>query len=85
MRAAFSINAPPHLRSYMARFVPSLVRVNAFLKRIRWDRAEWEYVENESENPHINYARNPLRAFIWNVGKSVGMGSVLVAWVKKGA
>jgi esterase/lipase/1-acyl-sn-glycerol-3-phosphate acyltransferase len=59
-RAVFAINAPLHLRNNMVRFVPSLVRVNTFLKRIRLGKTEWEYVENKPENPFINYSRNPL-------------------------
>lgn len=58
--AAFAIDAPLHLRNHLVRLVPSLVRVNALLRKFHWERTEWEYVANEPENPHINYTRNPL-------------------------
>jgi len=60
VRGVFAISAPLYLRSSMVRLVPSVVRVNSLLKRIHWDRTEWEYVRNDPENPHINYTRNPL-------------------------
>ncbi len=58
--AVFAINPPLHLRSSAARFAPSIVRVNALLKRFHWGRAQWEYVENDPENKHINYMTNPV-------------------------
>lgn len=59
VHGVFCINAPLRLQSQAARFAPSVVRVNALLRHITpW--AQWEYVENRSENPHINYVRNPL-------------------------
>jgi esterase/lipase len=61
VRAVFAINAPLHLRSTAARLAPSMVRVTSLLKRFHWGRDEWEYVENEPENRHINYTRNPVR------------------------
>lgn len=59
-RAVFAISAPLHLRSSAARFAPSIVRVNALLKRFHWGRTQWEYVENDPENKHINYMSNPV-------------------------
>lgn len=60
VRAVFAINAPLYLRNQMSRFVPPLVKVTAFLKKIHWARTEWEYIENQPENPAINYTLNPL-------------------------
>lgn len=58
--AVFAISAPLKLRSSAARLAPSVVRVNAWLKRFNWSKFRWEYVENEPENRHINYTSNPI-------------------------
>lgn len=60
LRGVFAIDAPLYLRNYLVHLVPSMVRMSAFLKRIRVEHTEWEYLANEPENPHINYTRNPL-------------------------
>ncbi len=58
--AAFSICAPLSVRNYSIRLVPSIITLNALLKRIGQSQYAWEYVENDPENKHINYTRNPL-------------------------
>ena len=63
-RAVFAIDAPLYLRSASARFAPSIVRVNALLKRFRFGRSRWEYVENHPENAHINYSSNPVSGVV---------------------
>ncbi len=58
VQAAFSICAPLQLRNYMARHASSVVRMNAVLSRL--GRNPKEFVENDPENDHINYHRNPI-------------------------
>jgi len=58
--AVFAIDAPLHLRSPAARLAPSVVRVNALLRKLHWPRPQWEYVANDPENRHINYTLNPV-------------------------
>jgi esterase/lipase/1-acyl-sn-glycerol-3-phosphate acyltransferase len=58
--AAFSICAPLHLRNYNVRLAPSIVTLNALLRRFGRAQESWEYVDNDPENPHINYQKNPL-------------------------
>lgn len=60
VQAAFSISAPLQVRNYSVRLAPSIVTLNTVLKRLGRNRSEWEYVENEPENRHINYFKNPL-------------------------
>jgi len=60
VQAAFSICAPLQVRNYSMRLAPSIVTLNTMLKRIGANREGWEYVDNEPENRHINYTRNPL-------------------------
>lgn len=61
VQAAFSICAPLQVNNYSVRLVPSLVTLNALLKKLGQGREAWEYVVNEPENRHINYERNPLK------------------------
>ncbi|MFO7973264.1 MAG: alpha/beta fold hydrolase, partial [Candidatus Hydrogenedentota bacterium] len=56
---AFAISAPLELRSYAARLASSVVTMNTILNRFSGRDAPW-YVENDPENPHINYFRNPI-------------------------
>ncbi|NIA14310.1 MAG: alpha/beta fold hydrolase [Nitrospiraceae bacterium] len=60
IHGVFAIDAPLHLRNPAARLAPSVVRVNAFLKRVHWPRPQWEYLGNDPENKHINYTSNPV-------------------------
>ncbi len=60
VQGVFSICAPLKLQNYSVRLAPSIVTLNALLKRIGADREGWEFVDNDPENKHINYTRNPL-------------------------
>jgi esterase/lipase/1-acyl-sn-glycerol-3-phosphate acyltransferase len=60
IQAVFSVCAPLHLRSYGFRLAPSVVSLNNLLRGMGRNSSPWEYVANEPENAHINYARNPL-------------------------
>lgn len=59
--ACFSICAPLELQSYAVRLVPTIVSMNSLLRRVNLDREAFDFVDNDPENPHINYTRNPLR------------------------
>lgn len=75
-RGVFAISAPLELRSYGARLASSVVTMNTLLNRFSGRDAPW-YVENEPENPHINYLRNPI-AGVNELGKAMkAMESVL--------
>lgn len=60
LRAVVSICAPLQVRNSSVRFVPSLVAVNSIMKRIGTTRMTLEYIDNDPENRHINYTKNPL-------------------------
>lgn len=61
IKAVFTICAPLHIKSYSIRLVPSIITVNTLLKRFGQQQYAKEFVENNPENKHINYTRNPLR------------------------
>lgn len=60
LQGVFSICAPLYVRSYSIRLVPSIISLNTLLKRFGQGQYAWDYVENNPENKHINYTRNPL-------------------------
>jgi esterase/lipase/1-acyl-sn-glycerol-3-phosphate acyltransferase len=60
IKSVFSICAPLHVRNYSIRLVPSIISLNALLKKFGQSQYAWDYVENNPENKHINYTRNPL-------------------------
>ena len=60
LAGVFSICAPLYVRNYSIRLVPSIISLNALLKRFGQGQYAWDYVENDPENKHINYTRNPL-------------------------
>lgn len=69
VKAVFSINAPLQLRNYMARFASQLVSMNSLITRLRGGTG-WDFIENNPENKHINYARNPVTG-VRELGKAM--------------
>jgi len=55
-----SISAPLHLKNIASRFTSSVVFWNHFLEKIHVKRGKFEFVENNPENAHINYFKNPI-------------------------
>ncbi|MEW6673686.1 MAG: alpha/beta fold hydrolase [Thermodesulfobacteriota bacterium] len=56
----FAVSPPLRLQDFSSRFVPAVDVWNRIMKKVRWDGAKKEFVENSPENPHINYERNPV-------------------------
>ncbi len=56
----FAIAPPMKLNDFTARFVPAVNFWNRLMKKINFEAAGRQFVENHPENPHINYSRNPL-------------------------
>ncbi|MCC6153103.1 MAG: alpha/beta fold hydrolase, partial [Candidatus Hydrogenedentes bacterium] len=69
VKAVFSINAPLQLRNYMARFASQLVSMNSLITRLRGGSG-WDFIENNPENKHINYTRNPITG-VRELGKAM--------------
>ena len=51
-----AINSPLKLRDAKSRFVPALAWWNRLMEK--YDSMRVDYIENESENPLVNYTRN---------------------------
>jgi esterase/lipase len=43
-----------------SRLAPVVDTWNRLMKRVHWEDAKREFVENQAEHPQINYARNPI-------------------------
>ena len=56
----FAVSTPLRLQDMAARFVPAVDVWNRIMKRFRMDEAKKTFVDNNPENPHINYLKNPI-------------------------
>ncbi len=58
--AVFAVSAPLGLKDFGSKFVPAVDVWNKIMNKINMEDAKKEFVENQPENPHINYSRNPI-------------------------
>jgi len=56
----FAVAAPMTLRDFSAKFAPAVDMWNRIMDRAYGGGPKMEFVENQPENPHINYLRNPI-------------------------
>jgi esterase/lipase/1-acyl-sn-glycerol-3-phosphate acyltransferase len=56
----FAISTPLRLQYLSSKFAPVVDTWNKLMGRVQLNDARMEYVENQPENPHINYSRNPI-------------------------
>ena len=59
--SVISINAPLKLKNMASKFAPAVVAWNTMLTKMNVDKWKMEFIENDPENRHINYIRNPVR------------------------
>lgn len=64
LAGVFAISPPFKLQDFSARFVPAVSMWNKLMGKFNMEGAKKEFVENQSENPHINYLRNPISGII---------------------
>lgn len=60
LKAIISINAALRLHDIRAKFVPAINLWNELLEKFNINKARLEYIDDEPENPLINYSRNYL-------------------------
>jgi esterase/lipase/1-acyl-sn-glycerol-3-phosphate acyltransferase len=60
VKGIFAISPPMRLQDFSSKFVPAVDVWNRLMKKVRFEGAKMEFVENQPENPHINYFRNPV-------------------------
>jgi esterase/lipase/1-acyl-sn-glycerol-3-phosphate acyltransferase len=56
----FAVSTPLRLQYLASRFAPVVDTWNKIMGKVHLDDAKREFVENQPENPHINYLRNPI-------------------------
>lgn len=64
LAGVFAISPPLKLQDFSARFVPAVNLWNKLMGKLNVGAAKKEFVENNPENPHINYVRNPISGII---------------------
>jgi len=60
VEGVFAICPPLKLKEFASKFVPAVDFWNRFMDKVNIDSVQKEFVENNPENPHINYLRNPI-------------------------
>jgi esterase/lipase/1-acyl-sn-glycerol-3-phosphate acyltransferase len=62
IKAVFAINPAFRLRKRSAKFAPAMVIWNKLADKLVNDEGRQHFVPSETENPDINYSRNPISA-----------------------
>ena len=60
IKGVFAVCPSISLQDFSSKFVPAMDVWNRWMRKVGFDRAKKEFVENQPENPHINYFRNPI-------------------------
>jgi esterase/lipase len=58
--AAFAVAPPMKLKDLGSHFIPAISLFNSMLKKAYLSKITKEFINNDPENPHINYSRNPI-------------------------
>jgi len=64
VKAVFCINAALKLQDIKTHLVPTVVMWNELLDKFKIESGKYEYSENESESPDINYSQNYLKGVL---------------------
>lgn len=60
LAAVFAVSTPLRLQYLSSKFAPFVDTWNKLMERVHLDDARMDFVENQPENPDINYFRNPI-------------------------
>lgn len=60
LAGVFAVSTPLRLQYLSSRFAPVVDAWNKLMQRVHLNDAIMDYVENQPENPEINYFRNPI-------------------------
>ncbi len=60
VKGVFAVCPPMRLQDFSSKFVPAVDVWNRLMAKAHIDIAKKEFVQNNPENPHINYFRNPI-------------------------
>jgi carboxylesterase len=62
--AVIAVSAPLRFKSFSSRFAETLNGFNNFCNILGMSRLSREFIKNDADNPHINYLRCPVSAFV---------------------
>ena len=60
MIGVFAVSTPLRLQYLTSRLAPVVDTWNKIMGKVHLNDARRDFVENQPENPHINYLRNPI-------------------------
>ena len=60
IKGAFAVAPPMKLKDLGSSFVPAISLFNTMMKKAHLSKVTKEFINNDPENPHINYSRNPF-------------------------
>jgi len=60
IKGVFAVCPSMSLQDFSSKFVPAMDVWNRWMRKVGFDGAKMEFVENQPENPHINYFHNPV-------------------------
>jgi esterase/lipase/1-acyl-sn-glycerol-3-phosphate acyltransferase len=60
IKGVFAVSPPLRLQHLSSKFVPAVDVWNRLMDKIHLEGAKMAFVDNNPENPHINYLRNPV-------------------------
>jgi esterase/lipase/1-acyl-sn-glycerol-3-phosphate acyltransferase len=60
IKGVFAVCPSMSLQDFSSKFVPAVDVWNRWMRKVGLDGVKKEFVENQPENPHINYFRNPV-------------------------
>ncbi len=58
--AVFAVAPPMRLQDLGSYFIPAIDTWNSMFKKLHLESMAKEFIDNNPENPHINYIRNPI-------------------------
>ena len=62
--AVIAISAPLRFKSFSSRFAETLHGFNLFCNYLGMGNQACEFMQNDADNPHINYLRCPVSSFV---------------------
>lgn len=60
LNGVFAVCPPLELQDFATKLIPAVHTWNRLMTRVHFNDAKKEFVDNNPENPHINYLRNPI-------------------------
>ena len=60
VKGVIAVSPPMKLQDFSANLIPAVDIWNKLMGKVRFKKVQKVFIENNPENPHINYIRNPI-------------------------